>query len=143
MRLELYDSTSSVRSVCNKHVNGKHKVNGGTFYLSVLSVSVHKLVCNLYKLLTSHLERRWRQEKKNRDPVPKPMTYALTRSFSHKSHRPLSQFFTSNRCRCGYICGKHSLTVYSHLVLLQKIVSYLCNIPCSSVLNIIHALVLF
>ena len=81
-------------------------------------MSVCKLVCNLYKLLTSHLARKWREEKKNQDWVPKLVTYALTWSFSHEGH--WQQVFTSNRSRFGYICGKHSLTVCSHLCSYRK-----------------------
>ena len=41
----------------------------------------------VYKLLASQLEMEWRLEKKNRDPAPEHVAYALTQSFSHASHR--------------------------------------------------------
>ena len=83
-----------------------------------------------------------------KEPGPSAQTRDLCSNAEFQPQEPLdqftmSQFFISNRYRFGYICGKHSLTVCSHLVLLQKIVSYMCSILCSGYwLNNIHTLVL-
>ena len=56
----------------------------------LMSVSVCKLV---YRLLASQLEKEWQLKRKNHDQELKPVTYALTQSFSHASqsgHNSLS-----------------------------------------------------
>ena len=89
------------------------------------AVIVHHSFHNfLYQPPTSHFEGKWRLEKKNWNPASKFVTYILTWSFSHASHRSQSQFIVPNRLRYGITISSdrilHTATTHMGTVLKQQ-----------------------
>ena len=59
-----------------------------------------ELVLTVQTLRKQHSSGEWRHGKKDRQPSPEPVTYALTRSFSHASR---SRSFVPHR----HLCASH------------------------------------